>query len=70
MFGFRKHYIYIFDCVACGHFYGEQSLTRTGELLCPSCGAEQWKDSDYVEKMRVKKKPEPFDPLLAFSDYI
>ena len=66
---FRRYFVYIFDCVHCAKFYGEQSLTKTGELLCPSCGAEQWKDSDYVE-MRVKKKPEAFDSLLAFADYI
>jgi DNA-directed RNA polymerase subunit RPC12/RpoP len=67
---FRKNYVYIFDCVHCAKFYGEQTLTKTGELLCPSCGAEQWKESDYVEKMRVKGKVKPFDPFIAFSDWI
>ena len=46
-------YVYIFDCVDCGGFYGEQKLDDDGKLYCPECRSEQWKDSDYVERMKV-----------------
>ena len=55
-------YVYIFDCVNCYGFYGEQSLTKEGKLLCPNCLGEQWEDSDFVEKMEVLSKVEPFEP--------
>lgn len=58
----KKNYVFIFDCVNCSKFYGEQSLTKEGKLLCPACLGEQWKDSDYVEKMEVPYVVVPFDP--------
>lgn len=46
-------YIYIFDCVDCGRFYGEQALAEDGKLYCPECESEQNVDSPYIEKMKV-----------------
>jgi hypothetical protein len=46
-------YVFIFDCVNCYGFYGEQVLDGAGRLLCPSCDCEQSLDSDYVERMEV-----------------
>jgi predicted nucleic acid-binding Zn ribbon protein len=46
-------YIYIFDCVNCSQFYGEQQLNDKGELLCPECHAPERIDSPFVEKMAV-----------------
>jgi hypothetical protein len=57
-----KNYVYIFDCVHCSNFYGEQSLTASGDLLCPNCYAPERIDSPYVERMAVLYKPEPFTP--------
>lgn len=54
------NFVYIFDCVNCGHFYGEQSLTIDGKLYCPNCLGEQWVESDYVEKMPVTYLVTPF----------
>jgi hypothetical protein len=58
----QKQYVYIFDCVRCYGFYGEQVLTQEGKLLCPECLGEQEKDSPYVEKMRVHREVGFFDP--------
>lgn len=52
--------IYIFDCVDCGNFYGEQSLTEDGRLLCPSCYSEQSKDAHWVEAVKMKGAVAPF----------
>lgn len=57
-----SNYIYIFDCVQCGHFYGEQRLTKDGRLLCPVCHGQQRVDSPYVERMEVLYTVEPYDP--------
>ena len=57
-----KHYVYIFDCINCGHFYGEQSLTADGRLLCPSCHAQENVDSPFVERMEVLRPVPPYDP--------
>lgn len=54
------NYVYIFDCVSCGNFYGEQSLTPTGELLCPNCYAPERVESPFVERMAVLHTPTPF----------
>ena len=54
------HYVYIFDCLNCGNFYGEQSLTTSGELLCPSCYAPERIESPFVQRMEVQNKPTPF----------
>jgi hypothetical protein len=48
-----KKYVYVFDCVNCYGFYGENSLTSEGKLLCPNCYEEQRLDSPYVEKVKV-----------------
>jgi hypothetical protein len=56
------NYVYIFDCVDCGTFYGEQALTASGDLLCPNCYAEQRIDSPYVEQLPVLYTPKPFIP--------
>jgi Zn finger protein HypA/HybF involved in hydrogenase expression len=53
----KLNYIYIFDCVHCSNFYGEQALTRNGDLVCPNCHAEQRIDSPYVEQVEVTYKP-------------
>jgi len=50
-----KNFVYLFECVICYGFYGEQTLTKKGELLCPSCLGEQWLESPFVEKIQVKK---------------
>jgi predicted nucleic acid-binding Zn ribbon protein len=47
------NYVYIFDCVNCAQFYGEQKLNDQGELLCPECQAPERIDSPFVEKMAV-----------------
>lgn len=48
-------YVYVFDCVGCSDFYGEQKLNAKGELLCPNCDNPQRIDSPYVEKVRINK---------------
>lgn len=58
--GERKTLVFIFDCVDCGQFYGEQTLTADGRLLCPSCLSEQTVDSVYVEAVPVNREVEPF----------
>ena len=57
----KLNYIYIFDCVHCSNFYGEQTLTRNGDLVCPNCHAEQRIDSPYVEQVEVTYKPKTFE---------
>jgi len=57
-----KHHVYIFDCVNCGGFYGEQALTEDGRLLCPQCHAQEQIESDYVERMEVSYIVTPYDP--------
>lgn len=59
----KVNYVYVFDCVDCYGFYGEQSLTEEGKLLCPNCLGEQWKGSPYVEKVRVLYEVRPFQPV-------
>jgi Zn finger protein HypA/HybF involved in hydrogenase expression len=56
------NYVYVFDCVNCSNFYGEQSLTANGDLLCPNCHSEQRIDSPYVEQVQVLYTPTPFTP--------
>lgn len=53
--------VYVFDCVACGQFYGEQVLTRGGRLYCPVCLARERVSSPYVERVRVGYVVVPFD---------
>lgn len=52
--------VYVFDCVDCGGFYGEQSLTRGGRLFCPVCLAQQRVSSPFVERVRVGYVVVPF----------
>jgi hypothetical protein len=59
---FRKYYVYLFDCVICSMFYGEQTLTKKGELLCPSCLGKQRLESPFVEKIQVKNNWGYFTP--------
>lgn len=59
----KLNYIYIFDCVHCSNFYGEQTLTRNGDLVCPNCHAEQRIDSPYVEQVEVTYKPKEYDSV-------
>ena len=47
------YYYYIFDCVACWSFYGEQKLNEDGQLLCPNCEAPERIDSPFVERVAV-----------------
>lgn len=46
-------FVYIFDCLDCGNFYGEQLLDDDGRLYCPECRSEQNPESVYVERMEV-----------------
>jgi Zn finger protein HypA/HybF involved in hydrogenase expression len=62
------NYLYIFDCLDCGHFYGEQSLTPDGRLLCPSCYSQQSIDADWVERVEVKSEVEPFTAGILCED--
>jgi hypothetical protein len=57
----KKYFVFVFDCADCDGFYGDQSLTKEGELLCPSCLSPQRINSPYVEKVEVDYT-EPFDP--------
>jgi hypothetical protein len=57
----EANYVYIFDCLNCGNFYGEQSLTTAGELLCPNCYAPERVESPFVERMAVLNTPKPFE---------
>ena len=59
----KVNYVYVFDCVECYGFYGEQSLTVEGKLLCPNCLGEQFLRSPYVEKVRVLYEVRPFQPV-------
>lgn len=61
-------YVYIFDCLDCGQFYGEQSLTADGRLLCPSCFSQQAIDADCVERMAVPYEVEPFTAGILCED--
>lgn len=60
--------IYIFDCMDCGQFYGEQTLTPDGRLLCPTCFSQQTIESVFVEAVQVKEKPEPFTAGILCDD--
>jgi len=57
-----KNYVYAWECDNCWHFYGENTLTTDGRLLCPSCHGEQNLESSYVERVRVLTKPDPYLP--------
>lgn len=56
------NYVYVFDCVECTRFYGDQALTGDGALVCPSCFTEQRIDSPFVERVSVSYTPAPFMP--------
>lgn len=58
------NYVYCFECVNCGKFYGEQALTEAGELLCPNCLALENIESIFVERIAIKYKPKAFEPEL------
>jgi hypothetical protein len=49
----KTSYVFIFDCVGCSQFYGEQTLNENGELLCPNCEAPERIESPFVERMKV-----------------
>lgn len=49
----KAYYVYIFDCVACSQFYGEQELNEHGELLCPNCEAPERIESPFVERVEM-----------------
>jgi hypothetical protein len=49
----KTNYLFIFDCIVCYQFYGEQMLNEKGELLCPNCEAPERIDSPFVERMKV-----------------
>ena len=46
-------YYYIFDCVGCWQFYGEQKPNENGELLCPVCLTPESIESPFVERVAV-----------------
>jgi len=56
------NYVYVFDCVGCFAYYGENSLTIDGKLYCPNCLSEINKESPYVEKVKV------LTPVTFFSE--
>lgn len=58
--GERTNLVFIFDCVDCGQFYGEQTLTADGRLLCPSCFSEQTVESVFVEAVPMRSAVQPF----------
>lgn len=58
--GERKTLVFIFDCVDCGQFYGEQTLTADGRLLCPTCYSEQTVESMFVEAVPMRSAVQPF----------
>ena len=66
--GERTNLVFIFDCVDCGHFYGEQTLTPDGRLLCPSCFSEQRVESEFVEAVPVNRVVEPFTDGILCHD--
>jgi hypothetical protein len=47
----KEKYLFVFECGGCCLFYGEQTLNKNGELLCPECEAPQEIDSVFVEKV-------------------
>jgi hypothetical protein len=49
----KTSFVFIFDCVNCSQFYGEQTLNKNGELLCPNCEAPERIESPFVERMKV-----------------
>ncbi len=49
----KTSYVFIFDCVNCSQFYGEQKLNEKGQLLCPNCEAPERIESPFVERMKV-----------------
>jgi hypothetical protein len=51
----KTNYVFIFDCIGCYQFYGEQTLNEKGKLLCPNCEAPERIDSPFVERMKVSK---------------
>ena len=55
-----SNFVYIFDCVACFEFYGEQSLTIDGKLYCPNGLNQIDTDSPYVEQMATDYRVTPF----------
>jgi formylmethanofuran dehydrogenase subunit E len=63
--GERTNLIFIFDCVDCGQFYGEQTLTDDGRLLCPTCYSEQRLESEFVEAVPSRTEVAPFTPDLT-----
>jgi hypothetical protein len=54
------NYVYIFDCVYCFEFYGEQTVDLFGKLYCPNCLNQIDIDSLYVERMAVDYFAKPF----------
>ena len=57
-----NHLVYAWECGDCWRFFGENTLTTDGRLLCPSCHNEQNLESSYVERIRVLTKPDPYLP--------
>jgi hypothetical protein len=57
-----NHLVYAWECGDCWRFFGENTLTTDGRLLCPSCHGEQSLDSMYVQRVRVLTKPDPYLP--------
>ena len=50
----KQNYVYVFECLGCYFFYGDQKLNIKGKLLCPNCGAPEDLTSPYVERVAVK----------------
>ena len=66
--GERTNLVFIFDCVDCANFFGEQTLTPDGRLLCPSCFSEQTVEADWVEAVQMKSAVEPFTAGILCDD--
>jgi hypothetical protein len=58
----KKNYVYAFECLNCYEFYGENSLTKEGKLLCPVCYWEQQIKSSHTEKIKVFYEVPVFEP--------
>jgi hypothetical protein len=63
-------YVYVFECVDCYDFYGENTLTEDGRLLCPNCEAEECLDCPYVEQVAMLDEQEAYVPKLGTDNDI
>lgn len=63
-------YVYVFECVGCYDFYGENTLTEDGRLLCPKCETEECLDCTYVEQVAMLDEQEAYVPKLGTDNAV